>query len=209
MCVNEKPSGPPRTWSNVTKLSQTKMCLLCYKVASQTWKGILTDHCLGLCNRTGYVTDWVSGDRVPLMLWSGDHRGAVHYSNGPTYIFLTCHHTGCIISLFPSESAFTFLPIAHWSHLRCSGLVNTDGLYSAGFTNLGRQALSWTVDWRWWRPPACGRFDYMLLPNFHRLQQCRFYNFVLFSQKPHWAPHTLPAAGVRLHLPKLWHSLTL
>ena len=71
------------------------------------------------------------------MLWSGDHRGAVHYSAGPTYIFLTCHHTGCIISLFPSESAFTFLPIAHWSHLRCSGLVNTDGLYSAGLTNLG------------------------------------------------------------------------
>ena len=102
-----------------------------------------------------------------------------------------------------------FLPIAHWSHLRCSGLVNTDGLYSAGLTDLGSQAPSWTVDWRWWRPPACGRFDYMLLRNSHRLQQCSFHNCVLFLQKPHRAPHTLPAARVRLHLPKLWQSLTL
>ena len=137
------------------------------------------------------------------------------YSAGPTYIFLTCHLTGYIISLLllnicTMQSLFFFsILIAHWSHLWCSGLVNTDGLYSAGLTDLGSQAPSWTVDWRWWGPPACGRFDYMLLRNSHRLQQCSFHNCVLFLQKPHRAPHTLPAARVRLHLPKLWHILTL
>ena len=130
------------------------------------------------------------------MLWSGDHRGAVHYSAGPTYIFLTCYHTGYIISLFPSESAVAFLPIAHWSHFLCSGLVNTDGLYSAGLSYLGKRSHGRSTD---------DGEDHLLVG---ALITCCFavltpYSNAVFTTVPHRAPHTLPAARVRLHLPKL------